>query len=343
MGNSVKASENEDITEDLARSESGGPSRSEGGLEVDRTEATDAEFQSVWTENFPKPPVLGTGEDAYGRVEYLEGTGGAEVTFSVVLKCIGSEKGPSVVRTLALKEGIPLRVRDLKSCIEQEYNIPSCCQRLVFESVTMSDQDLMNFYHVRDGDVINVDYTSKGNVAEILNVVDHMTRSYHFIQSIQEDLNDHRVSDDLDATINQCVFWEKVNDLPEMYFTPCSSDKAEANRNLFIQCGGLDMLQRLHSLLLQQPWCNTPLKMQYLEHSILRAYWNITAAFTVRIYVLQYPKALASILKSFLRVDLQESEAMKLPKNIYAMRIPSNEFNRIACEVVYKAMGALCK
>lgn len=285
-----------------------------------------------------RAPVLEEGDRAYGRTEYEKGP---ETTFTVVLNCSG--KKTALTRPLVVREGMPLRVRDMKSCIEVEFSIPACCQSLVFESVHMEDKLTLGFYRVRDGDTIQVNYVSEGNVAEILSVVSHMTKSYHFIESIQTDLHRQLVSDDLDTLINQSVYWEKVNDLPEVYFSPCSSDKAEANRNLFIQCGGLDMLQRLHTLLLRQPWRKMPLKMQYLEHSILRAYWNITAAFTVRLYVLQYPRALESILGSFLRVKLDEKERLVAPQNLFTRRTNRSELNRIACEVVYKAMGALCK
>ena len=289
--------------------------------------------------NSPREPLLELRDHAYGQAEYQ---GGPEASFIVVLHCSGQNTAQG--RTLVVKEGMPLKVRDMKSCIEREYSIPACCQSLVFESVPMEDRMELASYRVRDGDTIHVNYVSEGNVSEILSVVDHMTKSYHFIKSIQEDLDNHVVSYDLDTLIHQGVFWEKVNDLPEIYFTPCSSDKAEANRNLFIQCGGLDILQRLHTLLLQQPWSNMPLRMQYLEHSILRTYWNITAAFTVRMYVLQYPNALDSILKSFLRVKLHEKIRLSAPRNMYALRLATqSEQNRIACEVLYKAMGALCK
>lgn len=283
-------------------------------------------------------------QHAYGKVEYQDSpdTNGG-VSFRVFLNCTG-EKSTTNVKTLVIKDGMPLRVRDLKSCIEQEHSIPSCSQALVLESVPMEDSLSLDFYHVRDGDTIHVNYTSEGDVAEILDVVNHMLISYNHIKSVQDDLNTHLVSNDMDAILNQCMYWEKVNELAEVYFTPCSSDRAEANRNLFVQCGGLDMLQRLHMLLLKQPWSNTPLKMQYLEHSILRTYWNITASFGVRMHVLRYPKALDSILQSFLRVELEENKVMKVPRNLYAIHLATtSELNRIACEVVYKAMGALCK
>lgn len=294
---------------------------------------------SMGPPNSPRAPVLELGDRAYGKTEYERGP---ETSFIIVLNCSGKRSAQG--RTLVVREGMPLRVQDMKNCIEQEYSIPACCQSLVFDSVGMEGRMELAFYRVRDGDTIHVNYVSEGDVNDILGVVNHMTKSYDFIESIQQDLHCHKVSDDLDTLINQGVYWEKVNDLPEVYFTPCSSDRAEANRNLFIQCGGLDMLQKLHTLLVQQPWSNMPLKMQYMEHSILRTYWNITAAFTVRLYVLQYPNALDSILKSFLRVKLNEKERLNVPRNIYAMRTASqSEQNRITCEVVYKAMGALCK
>ncbi len=288
---------------------------------------------------FPGAPILEVGERAYGYRQYQ---GGSEVSFTVILNCRG--RGTTQEKTLVVKGGMPLRVRDLKSCIEEEYSIPVCCQNLVLESVVMEDRVPLEVYRVRDGDIMHVNYVSGGNVLEILDVVDHMTKTYYFVESIQADLNAHKVSDDLDTLLNQSIHWEKVNGLAEVYFNSHTLDKAEANRNLFIQCGGLDMLQRLHTLLLRQPWSNTPIMMQYLEHAILRTYWNITAAFNVRMYVLQYPRALDNILRSFLRVELKKDTPIVLPKNIYATRQANGrQQGHVAAEVVCKAMGALCK
>ncbi len=309
----------------------------------DGEDSLDREVVSERLHSFPKPPALEPGGLSYGMIEYQESPDNREVSFSVVLNCTG-DKTTSQGHNMVIKKGMPLRVRDLKTCIEQEYSIPACCQSLVFEAITLEDQFPLDFYHIRDGDTINVYYIAKGNVAEIMDIVEHIIKSYRIIESIQDELSAHRVSDSLDALVDQNMYWEKINDLPESYFTPCSSHRAEVNRNMFVQCGGLDMMQRLHGLLLQQPWSNMPLKMQYLEHSILRTYWNITAAFTVRMYVLQYPRTLGYILRSFLRVELNESSHFQVGKNLYAMREASTgELNRIASEVVYKAMGALCK
>ena len=303
----------------------------------------DQEVVSDRLQGLAMPPVLQPGGLTYGRIEYKEGSS-TEVSFRVLLICTGVGEQTSEECTLVVKHGMPLRVKDLKTCIEQNYSIPSCCQTLVFESVTLEDQFHLDFYHIRDGDTVNVFYVARGDVEEILEVVNHMMKSYRVIESIQDKLSAQMLSDDLDALVNQNVFWEKVNDLPEIYFTPCSSNKAEVNRNLFVQCGGLDMLQRLHGLLLQQPWSNLPLKIQYLEHSILRTYWNITATFTVRMFVLLYPRTLSYILRSFLRVELDKLSPVEVEMNIYAMREASmSELNRIASEVVYKAMGTLCK
>ena len=321
----------------------------------------------------PPPPAVAAGgleEDAgasspaydeYGRTEYrVPAT--EEASFNVLLNCTGSSSSFSSsearssrvhnsgsldkrTKTLVIKEGMPLRVKDLKHCIEQEYSIPACCQSLVLENVTLEDRLELESYRVRDGDTIRVDYVSDGDVAEILDVVYHMTCSYRFIASIQDDLSHSRASHDLNTLVNREVRYSKVGSLPEIYFTPCASERAEANRKLFIQCGGLDMLCKLHGLLLRQPWCRTPLMMQYLEHAILRTYWNITAAFTVRMHVLRYPSALQCILRSFLRLRLDPSAMTQVPHNPFTFLsgISRGELNKVSCEVVYKAMGGLCK
>lgn len=265
-----------------------------------------------------------------------------EVSFNVVLNC--SWNKTTREKTLIIKEGFPRRTLDLKLCIQQEYSIPACIQCLKFECVTLDDHTPLEFYHIRDGDRIQVMYASEGDVKEILDVLDHMLTSLSFIKSIQPDLTARKISEELDTLIARNVFPSKVNNLAETYFVPCSSDRAETNRTFYVHCGGVRISHKLHHVLLKQPWANMPLQMQHLEHAILRVYWNMTASFSVRMYVLQDTQTLDCIMRSFTRVKLDPDGYLEAPPNPYASRMTTKyELSRITCEVVYKAMGALCK
>ena len=266
------------------------------------------------------------------------------ISFTVMLNCTGENKSIKE-KTLYIKDKEPLTVSDLKLCIQKEFSIPKCCQCLRFDAIQLDDDSIpLSFYHIRDGDTVHVSYVSEGDVTDILDIIDKLVHTHSFIESIQNELNKEKFNDELDSRIMLNVFYEEVNSLAQVYFTPCSSDRAEVNRILFVHGNGVNMLHKLHTVLLKQPWSNTPLKFQYLEHAILRVYWNLTAAFSVRMFVLHHPASLDNVIQSFLRVQVEENSIMEAPHNTFASRVvPKYELDRIACEVVYKALGTLCK
>ncbi len=269
-----------------------------------------------------------------------DSSSGAEISFNIVLNCTGDDPG-SREDTLTIKHNKPLTVTDLKNAIQKDFSIPACCQCLEFDSVTLEDEMPLHRYHIRAEDTIRASFSSEGDVAEVLDIVEVMINSSIFIDSIQTDLSKKQISTDLTSKIVQNIIPPKIHSLAQTYFVPCSSDRAEVNRVLFVHCGGLNFMHNLHVQLLRQPWDNTPILMQNLEHGIMRVYWNITASFNVRMFVLSNPVTLESIIKTFLRIEIDPEDGIETQKNTWGQS--HFTFDRVAYEVVYKALGALCK
>ena len=262
------------------------------------------------------------------------------VTFNIVLNCIPTKTKTEKILHL---EQLPETVLEVKEHIQSNFKVPRCCQALYFDSMLLHERETLYLYRIRDGDTLHMRYNSEADIEEVLDIISTMRKMIPFIESIQPELSEERVSHDLDVRISQNVKATSVESLAYEYFFPCASDKADANRLLFIDNGGLDLMHDLHSALVQQPWRLTPLEMQYLEHAILRTLWNLTASFLVRTEVLKRP-TLETSAQSMLRVQILPKKQVKALSNRFARRlVPESELDRIAAEVVYKASGTICK
>ena len=263
-----------------------------------------------------------------------------EVTFQILLHCVPENKQKE--KSLSLKD-YPATAIELKESIQKEFRIPAHCQRLYFESVLIGDNERLDSHRIRDGDALQVHYNSEGDVEDVLEIISSMREMATFLESIQPELTKEVISRELDMRIIRSVKAPKVESLPAKYFWPCPAERANANRLLFISNNGLELMHQLHVILLQQPWKKTPLEMQYLEHAILRTLWNITATFSIRTLVLMRP-TLDAIAQSLLRVKVEHNATIAAPRNKYTRRMaPQGELDRVLSEVLYKAIGTICK
>ena len=263
-----------------------------------------------------------------------------QVTFSLLLDCLSENKQSKNTLEARMQE----TVLGLKQRIQAQFDIPTCCQRLYFESIPLRDSEMLQFYRLQDGDQLYVRYTAGGDVKDVLGAVGMMQGLIVFLKPVQSELSES-LSPILDRQISTTVkdACRKVDSLASEYFQPSSSDRADANRRLFIDRNGLDVMHKLHTILLQVPWRHMPVKLQLLEHSILRILWNITASFSIRSLVL-YSPILEAVSLSMLRVVIEPRKIIKTPKNEYSWRLTSEqEFDRIAAKVVQKAIGTMCK
>ena len=263
----------------------------------------------------------------------------APTEFTVMLKCV--PENSQKVATLLFDEKCPDTIIDLKQGVEVKFGIPVSCQNVYLDNIQLEDEHSLTFYRLRDGETLYVQYSSTADYEDVLDIVASLCSMITYIEGIQPTLSHGRASEVLQASLAGHIFAHKVESLAVQYFYPCNTERANANRLLFVQHGGLDYMHKVHELLLLQPWQRTPIEMQYLEHAILRVLWNITASFLIRTLVLQRP-TLGAIIKSFLRVHVPKEGLIRAPPNRFSFQ-STFELNRITSEVVYKAAGSLCK
>ena len=260
-----------------------------------------------------------------------------EVTFRILLHCVPEKTKREKSLTL---ENYPATAIELKQCIQSEYSIPASCQRLYFESALIGDDERLASYRVRDGDTLHVRYNSEGDVRDILGIISSMAEMVCFLESIQPELLKGTLSR---GPVTRSVKVSEVKSLTAKYFEPFATERANANRLLFVSNNGLELLHELHTILLRQPWENNPLEMQKLEFAILCVLSNITCSFFTRTLVLRRP-TLDAVAQSLLRVELARRTTIEAPRNNYAAwGAVQAEFNSVLIEVLYRAACTICK
>ena len=262
------------------------------------------------------------------------------MTFRVILNCTATKT--RMEKKLCLEQP-PETVVEVKEQIQIKFKVPKCCQTLYFDSVLLREGESLYTYRIRDMDVLHVEYSSEADIEEVLDIISTMRKMITFIVSIQPELSSESISQDLDTRILQNINATQVESLPSEYFFPFVSERADANRLLFMHSEGVEVMHELHITLLKQPWRTTPLEMQYLEHAILRTLHDLTASFLVRTQVLKR-YTLDAITESMLRVQIIPEKPIKAPYNGFANQIALvYELDQIVSAVLYQATCTVCK
>ena len=246
-------------------------------------------------------------------------------------------------RRLVFQIPPPSTVAELKRQLQSQLGIPACVQTLTFGHAHLEDNRTLRYYTIRDEDQLRLEYPTMADIEEIASSIDHMKKMAEFLDSIQTLLAANPVNLELRTEIAEKADWEPVEKLATEYLQS-SRPRANTNRLLFARSGGLALVHRLHSLLLRQPWDKVcSVQLQYLEKTLLRVVWNVTACFDLRRELLVPPSHLDNIVASFLRVPIPLRGSVRAPPNMYMTTVELHEQDSILCQVLFKSLGALCK
>lgn len=257
------------------------------------------------------------------------------VFFNLILYCTSSQR-KSRNEYIVLKKP-PRNIYDIKLHVQNELSIPTCCQVLSYESRQLNDHYLLDELRIREGDTLTIHYTSEAMVDEVTDVISSIRHMDDFLSGevtqVRSFTDPH--SSELDMKMFKNLNSLKVEELAITYFHPSSNPKCQANRLFFVRNDGLQEMHRLHEELLKRPWVDCHVNMQLVEHAILRVLWNISAAFSLRMLLFQRP-TMEAVIKSLVRVKIPADRNIMGPHGSF-------ESTRITCEMLYKAVGTICK
>ena len=255
------------------------------------------------------------------------------VSFNLKLYCATDDAQSRSVKIVT--PCTPRTILDIKLCVESELSIPACCQEMSFESQKLRDCDSIEVLKVREGDTLTINYQSEGMVEDVMEIIKGMKSMKRFLRkkAIRKRLEN---GGGCDAEISNNLDTVQVELLASTYFHPSADPGSKANRLFFVSNNGLQIMHQLHVELLRYPWDKCVLEMQYLEHSILRILWNLSAAFSIRLLLLERP-TLEAVIKSLVRVEIPANSFFQGPIG------SSYEYKRITSEMLYKAVGTVGK
>ena len=140
-------------------------------------------------------------------------------------------------------------IKSLKSAIQDKFSIPTCCQRLYFESLQLKDSELLAAYRFRESDVIYVKYEAKADVQEVFNALVVLRDLLHTFKEVERTSDMVKFNFALVSTIP--VKMVLLNQLGEQYFSKISTNQYHCNMAVFMENEGVDMLCAVHHLLLE--------------------------------------------------------------------------------------------
>ena len=231
----------------------------------------------------------------------------SHMMFDVRLVNTGSKK----MREASLKMNrFPETVRELKEALEEELQIPTYDQVVIFGSEQLDDKKKIEFYRIKDGDLITVKYTSAFDIKTFRLLLKDLTNAKNFLKDVQGELSLEKSSPDfrqrLSLQLHVSDIAQRVKDLDKSRSSPYHVVNRWTLGEFLIRSEGLPLIDELHSILVRIPLstiCHVDLLL--LERSILRMLWNATIALSY----LQQRDAFINfdnVIRSFCRVRVAE-------------------------------------
>ena len=237
-------------------------------------------------------------------------------TYKVELHC--SRDNSTTTGSLQFK-AIPVMALDVKRAIQSTYSIPTCVQRLSYQSTVLQDGDQLDS-SLRSGDTFHVTYMGRGECREVEEGVRWM---WELIEALENTGEESKA--ELDALLLRGRAENHDNNLSTHLFIPWCTDVKYVNKLHFVAEKGLDALMKLYTLATSESMKEN-IKCKEVEHMCLTSIANFCATHELQKLALQYG-AQDRIKSSFLSTRLTGTPSDR--------QVPS--------ETVMRALYTLCK
>eukprot|EP00731_Ephydatia_muelleri_P005318 Em0002g1494a len=281
----------------------------------------------------------GAREERSGEVNYSKlpclSEQSKTICFNVLLLC--APHNTTTSRTFTTTT-FPESVAALKLAIQEEFQVPVYDQKLSFGSTVMADGESLDFYRLKDGDQITLEYTTTVDVECAFHLISLLRNALEFVKNEQSQLASGKISPEFSKTISDTLHVKDIDQcINQLMF---SAEKLLANSDFMLKNGGLDVITSLHSLLLKQTWDNIcHLDLQYLEKHVL---FLLGSLYTVIPHHLKYKvvNSLDNVIGSFLRVPIS-SKHIAVPQNLNLPDTTRSQQFIVLAEVLYGAIQSL--
>ena len=301
-------------------------------------EAKEAKYATV-TARSDGEGCKGAREERSGEADYSKlpclSEQSKTISFNVLLLC--APHNTTTSRTFTTTK-FPESVAALKLAIQEEFQVPVYDQKLSFGSTVMADGESLDFYRLKDGDQITLEYTTTVDVECAFHLMSLLRNALEFVKNEQCQLASGKISPEFSKMISDTLHVKDIDQcIKQLMF---SVEKILANSDFILKNGGLDVITSLHSLLLKQTWNNIcHLDLQYLEKHVL---YLLSSLYTVIPHHLKYKvvNSLDNVIGSFLRVPIS-SKHIAVPQNLNLPDTTRSQQFIVLAEVLFHAVQSL--
>ena len=153
-------------------------------------EAKEAKYATV-TNRSDEEGCNGAREERSGEADYSklpclsEQTQSKTISFNVLLLC--APHNTTTSRTFTTTK-FPENVAALKLAIQEEFQVPVYDQKLSFGCAVLADGESLDFYRLKDGDQITLEYTTTVDVECAFHLMSLLRNALEFVKNEQSQL-----------------------------------------------------------------------------------------------------------------------------------------------------------
>ena len=222
----------------------------------------------------------------------------SEVVLQCHLHC--QSEGTTEVKPLSLPS-LPPTVLELKEVIQQEFSVPTCIQKVAFQTEVLSDDTQLASRRLRSGDSVDVTFLARGDcrlVEEVNAWMRNLVRAYEE-RELGKSTNevDHLVYDGLQSGLDSTLGYDLFE-----WLIP----RTMVNKAYFESSGGLALLPQLYQQILRSQWSDLPIYQRYLESVCTQAFANFGETAALRRKLIKMG-ILELCFKTMLRVKVPQN------------------------------------
>ena len=190
--------------------------------------------------------VWSTEEQNYSKLPCLSEQS-KTISFNVLLLC--APHNTTTNRTFTTTK-FPESVATLKLAIQEEFQVPVYDQKLSFGSTVMADGESLDFYRLKDGDQITLEYTTTVDVECAFHLMSLLRNALEFVKNEQCQLASGKISPEFSKMISDTLHVKDIDQcIKQLMF---SVEKLLANSDFILKNGGLDVIMHIASLVIAE-------------------------------------------------------------------------------------------
>ena len=208
-------------------------------------------------------------------------------------------------------DNFPEMVRELKEALQEQFQISMFDQVVIFGAEQLDDEKRLEYYRLKDGDLLTVKYTSTVDIKSFRLLLKDLKDATSFLRDVQRKLSLGNVSLDFRQHLSQTLH---VSDIAKRVEDLCNKptgfdvDISRLALGTFLihsARGELPLIDELHSMLVNLPLstvCHVDLLQ--LEETLLVILWHVIGAIAFHNSFNTIPINFDNVVRSFCRVQV---------------------------------------